>query len=215
MKRRLNILCLLVLLVLSYSVFESLYEFGRGFSTGIKIAMDTRGKKMESPAVNMKVIALMPKDFSNFSDSVYNEKTHSYVPALYSQLVVSVKTKPAVWSMLGVGLSSLFEVLSIVLSIFIFVKLVISINKSDIFNWKNVRRLRWLGGTLIFSFICSAISICINSFELFSLLSIPGYSLHLSELLSILTLVLGIVSLIVGEIFAIGLRLKEEQDLTI
>jgi hypothetical protein len=30
-----------------------------------------------------------------------------------------------------------------------------------------------------------------------------------------LTLTLGLVALIVGEIFAIGLRMKEEQDLTI
>ena len=45
--------------------------------------------------------------------------------------------------------------------------------------------------------------------------SIPGYDLSLVDLVSITTLVLGLCSLIVGEVFAIGLKMKEEQDLTI
>ncbi len=45
--------------------------------------------------------------------------------------------------------------------------------------------------------------------------SLHGYELSLSELVSTTTLVLGLCSLIVGEVFAIGLKMKEEQDLTI
>lgn len=212
-----NILCLLVVLVLGYSVFDALYQFSEGFFTGLKIATSSHDKNqiLSNPAMNMKMLALVPDDFATFSDSVYNEKTKTYVPALYDQLIVSVKTKPNLWEMLGSGLAGLFELIFAIVSVVFFVKLIISINKSDIFNWKNVRRLRFLGGALILSFFCSVISICITNSELSEALSIPGYSLHLSELLSVLTLVLGIVSLLVGEVFAIGLRLQEEQDLTI
>ncbi|WP_321334394.1 DUF2975 domain-containing protein [uncultured Bacteroides sp.] len=215
MKRRLNILCVLVVLVLSYSVFETLFEMGMGFVAGVELVMDAHGKKIDSPAMDMKMIALMPKDLAHFSDSVYNERTNAKVPALYSQLLVSVKTKANIWNMLGTALSSLLEFATIAISIFIFIKLIVSINRSDIFNWKNVHRLRWLGGTLTFSFLCSVASIYINYSGLCAVFSIPGYSFHQSEFISILTLVLGIVSFIVGEIFAIGLKLKEEQDLTI
>ena len=40
MKRRLNLLCLLVMLVLSYSVFSTLYDFGRGVSAGLLAVSD-------------------------------------------------------------------------------------------------------------------------------------------------------------------------------
>ena len=42
-----------------------------------------------------------------------------------------------------------------------------------------------------------------------------GYELHLSDTVNTTTLVLGISTLIVAEVFAIGLKMKEEQDLTI
>lgn len=38
MKRRLNILCLLVFLVFCYSVFNMGRDFGHGFSEGMKIS---------------------------------------------------------------------------------------------------------------------------------------------------------------------------------
>lgn len=45
--------------------------------------------------------------------------------------------------------------------------------------------------------------------------SVHGYELHLSDTVNTTTLVLGISTLIVAEVFAIGLKMKEEQDLTI
>ena len=45
MKRRLNLLCLLVMLVLSYSVFSTLYDFGRGVSAGLKMAKNIKADK--------------------------------------------------------------------------------------------------------------------------------------------------------------------------
>jgi hypothetical protein len=55
----------------------------------------------------------------------------------------------------------------------------------------------------------------ISNYELADAFALKGYSMHLSELLSITTLVLGIISFIIAEVFAIGLRLQEEQELTI
>lgn len=102
-----------------------------------------------------------------------------------------------------------------IFSVVFFAKLIIAINKSRIFDWKNVRRLRWLGAILILNFICSAFPAYISAYELSGVFSISGYSVNLSGLVSKLTLVLGLVALIVGEVFAIGLKMKEEQDLTI
>lgn len=45
--------------------------------------------------------------------------------------------------------------------------------------------------------------------------SLESYELILSDSVKVTNLLLGLISLIVAEIFAIGLKMKEEQDLTI
>ena len=192
MKRRLNILCLLVFLVFCYSVFNMGRDFGHGFSEGMKISHS--GNQSVEQAINFRIATLMPKDFSSFKDSVYNEKTGSYVPVAYTQMVTNVKVDRSTWMMVA--------------------QLIVAINKSDIFNWKNVRRLRWLGVALLLNFISEAVPALMNDYELSSVFSLSGYSMETS-IDSVMLVILGLVSLIVGEVFAIGLKMKEEQDLTI
>ena len=218
MKRRLNILCLLVMLVMSYSIFESTYYLGSAFMSGFRASFKEEMKKYPerlSEISNMKAVELFSDDFANLKDSVYNEKSGTFVPAMYSKLAVSVEMEPNIWLRLVTMLSAFIDVLSSILAVILFIKLIISINKSQIFDWRNVRRLRWLGGLLMLSFICSVIPVCTAFCELSGVFEIPGYSLTLYNAISSLTLVLGLMSLIVGEIFAIGLRMKEEQELTI
>jgi len=229
MKKRLNILCLLVMLVLGYSVSESIYYVGLGISMGAKNGFEAgyeagrKGEKLDQAkkrakmldVIHMKPIALIPDVYPFFNDSVLNEKTGEYVPAMYSQMLVSVKEKPNIGQTLTISLSNLVNTLAVLVAIILFIFLIISINKSKIFNWKNVYCLRWLGGMLVLSFICTVVPTVVTSNALSDVFSLKGYDLHLMELVSITNLLLGLSALIVGEVFAIGLRMKEEQELTI
>ena len=216
MKKRLNILCLLVMLVFCYSVFESAYYISSAFVDGFRAGMNhVDNKEQFQKTNNMKSIALFPDNFANLKDSVYNEKTGGFVPAIYGKLVVSVNTPVNIWLKFITMMCNFIGIFTMIFSVVFFAKLIIAINKSRIFDWKNVRRLRWLGAILILNFICSAFPAYISAYELSGVFSISGYSVNLSGLVSKLTLVLGLVALIVGEVFAIGLKMKEEQDLTI
>lgn len=215
MKRRLNILCLVVMLVLSYSVLEQGYYIFLGAKMGAQTGLELGKKGSDIAAykelMNLKVVNLIPssmESFDFFRDSVYNEKSRSYVPAAYSSLMVSVDSHDSV---LLIYLHLGFSLWAVVL----FIRLIISINKSDIFNWRNVRRLRRLGMALVVSFCCTFASSYLDFIGIDTVFSLHGYELSLSELVSTTTLVLGLCSLIVGEVFAIGLKMKEEQDLTI
>lgn len=212
MKRRLNILCLLVVLVLGYSVLEAVYYMGEGFMAGVQMTQTNEGIDR---AKNMKAISVVPADFSEFTDSVYNEKTGSYVPALYGQLLISVPVKTSHAVMAVVSLVQILGIVASVVGIVLFIKLIVSINRSLIFSWRNVRRLRWLGVALIFHYLCMLIPLVVAGSEVNEVFALRGYELHQSDLVSVITLVLAIVSFIVAEVFAIGLKMKEEQDLTI
>lgn len=183
-----------------------------GFNAGIEMAETPKGIEQ---AKNMKVIALVPSNFPEYQDSVYNAKTGSYVPALYGQLIVSAPVKSSLATMLAVSSLQLLGIVMSVIAVIMFIKLIVSINRSVIFDWRNVHRLRWLGVALVLNYLCALIPFLIAGYEVSEVFALKGYTLHQSELASILTLVLGIVSLIVAEVFAIGLKMKEEQDLTI
>ena len=178
MKRRLNILCLLVFLVFCYSVFNMGRDFGHGFSEGMKISHS--GNQSVEQAINFRIATLMPKDFSSFKDSVYNEKTGSYVPVAYTQMVTNVKVDRSTWMMVAQVISGLLAVFAIIASTVLFIQLIVAINKSDIFNWKNVRRLRWLGVALLLNFISEAVPALMNDYELSSVFSLSGYSMETS-----------------------------------
>lgn len=214
MKRRLNILCVLVVLVLAISVARTAYYFGLGAFTGFRGGKELRMNDL-SILSNMKPVSLTPDDFLNFQDSVYNTKSGEYVPAFYTQMGVSLPVHENAWAMVASILSTYVYMFAAISAFIIFIFIIVSVNKSNIFTWKNVSRLRWLGGLLIISFIGSVIPHIITYATFSAEFAMKGYSLSLDDLFSVLTLALGLVSYVFAEIFAIGLRMKEEQDLTI
>jgi len=97
----------------------------------------------------------------------------------------------------------------------LFIRIVVAVNRSDIFNWRNVRRLRRLGILLIVGFVCVLLPEYLSLCSLREVFSLEAYDLTLSDSVKVTNLLLGLIALIVAEIFAIGLKMKEEQDLTI
>ena len=62
MKRRLNILCVIVVLVLSYSVFETGYYFIVGVKAGVEAGIDGNASEAsQKKLMNMKYISLLPE----------------------------------------------------------------------------------------------------------------------------------------------------------
>ena len=71
------------------------------------------------------------------------------------------------------------------------------------------------GLLLIISFACTFFTAFLSFYNVGKVFSVTGYSLSMADMVHITSLVLGLSALIVAEVFAIGLRMKEEQDLTI
>ena len=227
MKRRLNILCAVVLLVMSWSVGVSLYYMGLGMTKGVQMGLDA-AREMEEGKTNakleevnnMRTVSLLPKLLSEwkgefFTDSVRNEKTGQYVPMAYSNLMVSVPVETPVWQRVASTVMGFLVLVASIWALVLFIRIVVSVNRSDIFNWSNVRRLRRLGILLIVVFVCVLLPEYMALCNLREVFSLESYELILSDSVKVTNLLLGLISLIVAEVFAIGLKMKEEQDLTI
>ena len=108
MKKRLNLLCAIVLLVLGWSVVVTGYYMTRGAVEGFRqgwnyAEAEEKAKETGEPMPeelrvmqHTKYISLLPPMLSGWKgdmlpDSVYNERTHSYIPA------ASVRGRAACW----------------------------------------------------------------------------------------------------------------------
>lgn len=232
MKTRLNIFCLFLILSLSYSVLQMGYYFIAGANAGLQSALAGQqnteaslsqdSSAMDSPAatriMNMKTVNMMPNLMDHahlMQDSVFNEKTGEYVPALYTLMAVSVQSETPLWQFIVQTIASFAMVGFYIWAIYLFIRLIIAVNKGDIFVWHNVRRLRRLGIALILCYVCTLAIYYLGYSDVAQVFSNSQYSYSLMQATEVTTLVLGLISLLIAEVFAIGLKMKEEQDLTI
>lgn len=231
MKKRLNILCAVVLLLMGWSVLEMGYYMMVGATTGFKAGWEYAKQQKENPQAAktpametigqlqyMEHVHLSPLNFDMehwLADSVYNAKTQQYVPAMYAELMVSVPREESTAMRAAGSLLGLLKLAAGIWAIVLFIRWVVAVNRSDIFTWHNVRRLRRMGVLLLASCALTWLLEYLTVHALRQVFALPGYELTLAGSVSLSVLLLGLCSLIVAEVFAIGLRMKEEQDLTI
>lgn len=130
MKRRLNILCIIVVLVLGYSVLETGYYFIVGVKAGVEAGAENAvSAENRKELINMKYISLLPEHLSKvgnnglFQDSVYNEKSGEYVPVSFNSMMVSVDTKSATMEQAAFSLLNLLHMAICIWAIVLFVRL--------------------------------------------------------------------------------------------
>ena len=209
MKRRLNILSILVFIVLGLSLYTTGYQFGTGMKAGMSLAKEQHkeSKACDRPmlAGDFRFVDVVPTIAMIQPDTIINAQNNEKVPVMYTQMAVRTGKE--------VNYSYLNALLTIS-ALIIFVMLILSINKSQIFEWKNVRRLRWLGSLLIMSFVFYLIPQVVNYWGLKEVFALEHYIIA-PLALQTTDLLLGLGCLIVAETFAIGLKMKEEQELTI
>lgn len=231
MKRRLNILCIIVLLLMGWSVLEMGYYMMVGATTGFKAGWEYAKQQAEDPQApptpemevigqlhHMEHVHLHPRTFDMeqwLADSVYNAKTGRYVPAMYAELMVSVPREESTAMQAAGSLLGLLKLAASIWAIVLFIRWVVAVNRADIFTWRNVRRLRLMGVLMLVSCAATWLMEYLTLHDLEQAFALPGYELSLAGTVSLSVLLLGLCSLIVAEVFAIGLRMKEEQDLTI
>jgi hypothetical protein len=235
MKKRLNAFCVITLVILFGSLVSSLVESVSagmaGFNMGyeqikyekqlkaqgksqaqIDSLMKDRKVMLES-MTNLSAIYIMPVNLKN-SLKVTNTTTGKEMNIWPTEAMVSTPEKTA--NPVVMILLSPLCVVTGIWAFVLFMKLVYRINKkNEIFTWRHVRLLRRLGFMLIvyalFSIIINFYSVCTTA----SVVSMAGYAVDYAQCFDYIPLLLGFVAMVVAEVFAVGLKMREDQDLTI
>lgn len=211
MKKKLNLLCAMIFAVLLLSLSENIYSMVWGAIEGGKAGMENKAGEIN----NLHPLMLLPDNLSSTSDSIYNEMTGKNVPIWQIQSMVTVDTDAPGWLALINTLLSFILIIFGIKAVLQFIKFIRNINRSDIFCWANVKLLRKLGTSLLITFATTLTSTYMHTWQLSQVLKIPGYSYNWLNPFSHSSLLLGVLAFVIAEVFAIGLKMKEEQDLTI
>ena len=115
------------------------------------------------------------------------------------------KAGPAkTWGSLLELLGALLGLVAAITSFACFFRFILNVNRNEVFVWGNVLLLRLTGiGLLLLALTAAGV-------ELHGGTSLTDVYDHTIDML-----IFSVFNLIVAEVFAIGLKLKEEQDLTI
>lgn len=216
MKKRFNLICAGIVIAIIISVSFLFNIFIYGFQAGID-AYEQGKAGIERQDVSYEVLFTIPTAvINNQTAKAVNQKdgTELSIMPLASLIGVPTKDISATQSVLRT-LLDLINMISIIYALIQFVKMVRNIHRNIIFDWLNVKRLRRLGCALIISYCSSLALIMVNNHFISQVISLKDSVFSASMQLSEPTLIIGFTALLFGEIFAIGLRMKEENDMTI
>ncbi len=203
---------LAVLVSMSF-LFSTFYY---GFKAGID-AYEQGAAGVEKLDVTYKMIGTMPTDvITNETATAINEKDGSTVSILPFISMIGVPNEKAdATDSIFLSLLDWMVMICCIYAIVQFVKMIRNIHRNIIFDWANVKRLRRLGFSLILCFCCSLVTFAINNHLVSQVISLKDCDFSIAFQFSDPTLLIGFTSLLFAEIFAIGLKMKEENDLTI
>ena len=221
MKKQLNLICVLIFFFVGLSLVPSIYSMSNAFMDGFEVGMsqaeDVHGQEttnISAEILTPMTLSLWPKSLAVTSDKLFNHKDKEWYPASHIQTVVWAKSKDTVITRYASFLV-LIGIFFIIKAIVQFYKLINAINHEVIFDWMNVRRLNRIGRNLLISFMLAQAYMITNYWEATRLFELEGYEHNFWCDFQPMTLIMGLIALLVGRIFAIGLQMKEEQELTI
>lgn len=215
MKKRLNILCVLVFVVVAFSFIPVLYGLGLGAGAGIAEANGSDTSSLDK-MIAAEPVNLMPiSSLELTAGSIRNEVTGQEVSLWPERVYVGESIHYPVWFSWLNGICKVLTAFALLVIIILFLKLIVRVNRGRVFEWSNVRLLRWLGGVVLAASIITTIFQICGASMASSQFAVKGFAPDYFGYISTMELAVGLVALIVAEIFAVGLKMKEEQELTI
>ncbi len=220
MKKRINLICALILVVIflstAWNLYFTGYAVGEGFSLGFEAG------KTDTPILNMsstlsftpsKEKYLLPTDTIATADG-------GKVPVIISSASVELPQGAPVRGGIIMDVAKvLFMLLYVVLvirAICLFWKFTMNVKRDLIFDHKNTRLLSHTGWALIVCFFICIVNGLLQEFEVAGIpLSFDGYSYSAYWTIPWELAIMGLVGLLSAQIWKKAIKMKEEQELTI
>lgn len=215
MKKKLNLFCILIFVVLAFDMFIVLDVMFTGAMRGY----DTAGKPGGSPrgkSYDYATLSLLPTEVTDRTAKTVGPGSggREYMAWPTQLMVPADSCRTALSEPLAVTGGVVSLVLGIV-ALTSFVCFVRNINRREIFTRKNTAYLRRIGWCTIGAGALMTLHYCYDQYIVQQVFRLDGYVVDYSSSIYSEYILFGLFSLVMAEAFAIGLKMREEQDLTI
>lgn len=214
--KKFSILGIVAILIIFGNIILNLDENWRSFKEGYDsgrnaaLEMNEKGPHIIPHYAKPARLYVQPLPRTQI-DSLTNNRIDWKIP--YKITEIETYVKPSAWYLLPLVVGCLGAI-AFLYGFYCLIRLLISISRREIFTQTNIWRLRWFTYILVTAQLGLAISEWAIGRAAMQQISLPGYEiLNPSSYTTSPTLLIVIV--LFTEIFAVGVKIKEEQDLTI
>ena len=203
--------------------FASLYQsvvlpFWEGVKTGMTTAKYQFEHKEQSD--DFFLIDVTPKDYAYFDESEINLYTKEGVLIRPNNVTVMTKSLPdrtSTWLILK-SFISIFTLIVLALGVlvpFLVVKILRSLQKSEVFDRRNLKRINRIGLILLAIGFFGTLLQIVNVLSAKLVIDLSNYNFSYANVFDFYPIIMGVVILIMNEVLRISIEIKEEQDMTI
>lgn len=219
MKKRLNIYCLLIAALILVQIVITANELVIGFSSGWNTAKMEDEIQAKSSYTSVLTLNMIPDQLTPLTEAKFSEKVSGGDKRAKVWPVSVMVAKPESKMSFAHSLSILVAVIACIYFaiklIVHFMKFILNVNKQRVFLHDNVKHLRWVGGLLLAFGVMETVYGMLDTYKASLFFQLDHYHILYSSAIKTGTIVCGLVTLIMAETFAIGLKMKEDADLTI
>ena len=203
--------------------FASLYQsVVLPFWEGVKTGMTTAKYQFEhtEQSDNFFLIDVTPKDYAYFDESEINLYTKEGVLIRPNNVTVMTKSLPdrtSTWLILK-SFISIFTLIVLALGVlvpFLVVKILRSLQKSEVFDRRNLKRINRIGLILLAIGFFGTLLQIVNVLSAKLVIDLSNYNFSYANVFDFYPIIMGVVILIMNEVLRISIEIKEEQDMTI
>lgn len=217
--KRIKILCIVLLIVFFGSLYQgAVMPFIEGVKYGMTIAKYEQDSQKKTDDFLMMDVVSKQSDYMETSEK--NLKTGETVlirPTNVSVLVHSLPEKPMWWIVLQ-GVYAVFTLIVLALGVwipFLVVKILRSLQHSEVFDRTNLKRINRIGIIILAMGIIGSIIQFINIYSAQYMVNLSNYDFSYAKVIDFNAIIMGVIILIMNEVLRIAIEIKEEQDLTI
>lgn len=217
--KQLKILSVVLLVVFLGSLYQgAVLPFLEGLKYGISIA--NYEEKQDVRTNDFLMLDVKVNNPEYFDTTHVNKLTGERVlirPSNVSVLVNTMPEEPSWWFAVRVLYGVLlFAVLILgVIIPFLVIKILRSLQNSEVFERINIRRINRIGLMLLVIGLCSTVLQFIQLVSASQMVQLEHFSFSFSRVVDFEALVMGLVILLMNEVLKFSVSMKEDQDLTI
>ena len=215
MKTKLNLICIMVFAVMVADLWGGWFEFDVGSNAAdYEMGMVKEGEHMVTDAWYVR---LLPYCNTETAITVRNDITGEELRAWPTQIYVEPLEHEEFkgWGAIVQSIFALVAAVAFIIAVCVFVGFIVRVNRDHIFDWKNVKLLRWAGAGLLLYGIISSVWAVVGQVDTMQKFRLKGYAVDWLSGIEFTPLMLGLIAFVAAQVFAMGVKMKEEQELTI